>query len=141
MIKFEKIPENILSKIPQLEQCFQKEGQVIFAYLFGSLAQGSQLPLADIDIAVYLKTIEGLADYKLELFLKLTNVLGTSEIDLVILNTAPISLTGRVIQGRQIIIDKEPFKRHLYESLTLREFFDFQIHETHLLSLRFGNRN
>ncbi|MGC8901686.1 MAG: type VII toxin-antitoxin system MntA family adenylyltransferase antitoxin, partial [bacterium] len=129
MIRFEKIPEDIISRMPQLEQFFQREERVIFAYLFGSLAKGKQRPLADVDIAVYLKTLEAIADYKLELFLKLSDALGTSEIDLVILNTAPISLTGRIVQGRQVIIDKEPFKRHLYESLTLREFFDFQIHE------------
>ena len=139
MIRFEKIPEDILSRLPQLEQLFNKEKQVIFAYLFGSLAKGKQHPLADVDIAVYLKTLETLADYKVELFLKLSDVLGTSEIDLVILNTAPISLAGRILQGRRIIIDKEPFKRHLYESLTLREYFDFQIHETRLLSLRYGS--
>ncbi len=139
MIRFEKIPEDILSRLPQLEQLFNKEKQVIFAYLFGSLAKGKQDPLADVDIAVYIKTLEALADYKGELFLKLSDVLGTSEIDLVILNSAPISLAGRILQGRRIIIDKEPFKRHLYESLTLREFFDFQVHETRLLSLRYGS--
>ncbi|MGB9735857.1 MAG: type VII toxin-antitoxin system MntA family adenylyltransferase antitoxin [bacterium] len=139
MIRFEKIPEDIISRMPQLEQFFQREERVIFAYLFGSLAKGKQRPLADVDIAVYLKTLEAIADYKLELFLKLSDALGTSEIDLVILNTAPISLTGRIVQGRQVIIDKEPFKRHLYESLTLREFFDFQIHENRLLSLRYSS--
>ena len=139
MIRFEKIPEDILSRLPQLEQLFNKEEDVIFAYLFGSLAKGKQSPLADVDIAVYLKNLEALADYKLDLFLKLSDVLRTSEIDLVILNTAPISLAGRILQGRRIIIDKEPFKRHIYESLTLREFFDFQVHETRLLSLRYGS--
>lgn len=139
MIRFEKIPEDILSRLPQLEQLFNKEEEVIFAYLFGSLAKGKQPPLADVDIAVYLKNLEALADYKVDLFLKLSDVLGTSEIDLVILNTAPISLAGRILQGRRIIIDKEPFKRHIYESLTLREFFDFQVHETRLLSLRYGS--
>lgn len=138
MIKFEKIPEDILSRGPQLEQLFNMEEKVIFAYLFGSLGKDKQRPLADVDIAVYLKTEEALADYKVELFLKLSNILGTSEIDLVVLNTAPISLAGRILQGRRIIIDKEPFKRHLYESLTLREYFDFQVHETRLLSMRFG---
>lgn len=139
MIRFEKIPENIISKMPQLEQLFQKEDRIVFAYLFGSLAKGKQYPLADVDVAVYVKTFEAFAEYKLELFLKLSDVLGTSEIDLVILNTAPISLAGRILQGRQVIIDKEPFKRHHYESLTLREYFDFQVHENRLLASRFDS--
>ncbi len=130
MIRFEKIPTNIISRMPQLEQFFQKEKQIIFAYLFGSLAKGNVHPLADVDIGVYLTTLEALADYKLELFLRLSDILGTSEIDLVVLNTAPISLSGRIVRSRQVIIDKEPFKRHLYESLTLREFLIFRYTKT-----------
>jgi hypothetical protein len=70
-----------------------------------------------------------LAEVKLDLFDKLSDLFGTAEIDLVILNTAPISLAGRILQKKQLLVDKEPFRRHRYESLTLREFFDFRIKE------------
>jgi len=45
----------------------------------------------------------------------------------VVLNTAPTALTGRILQARQVIFDRDPFRRHLFESLALREFFDFRI--------------
>jgi len=40
--------------------------------------------------------------------------------------------------NKQLLIDKEPFKRHIYESLTLREFFDFRITEEALFTRRYG---
>jgi predicted nucleotidyltransferase len=106
--------------------------------LFGGLAKGDVHPLSDIDLAVYLKKTDGLAAYKLQLFNKITDAIGTSEMDLVILNTAPISLTGRILEKRKVLVDKEPFSRHGFESLHLREFFDFRIKENALLLRRYG---
>jgi hypothetical protein len=87
-------------------------------------------------VAVYVKNIKEL-DY-LELFGNIANVLGTDEIDLVILNTAQLSLTGRVLQNRKVLVDKNPFLRHKYESIILREFFDFTIKERDILKRRYG---
>ncbi|HEX8948829.1 MAG TPA: hypothetical protein VF790_07715, partial [Dissulfurispiraceae bacterium] len=78
-----------------------------------------------------------LADYKLDLFMRLSGALDTGELDLVILNTAPVSLAGRILQHRQVLTDKQPSRRHIYESLTLREFFDFRIKEDYILSRRY----
>ena len=42
------------------------------------------------------------------------------------------------ILRRKLLIDKEPFLRHKYESQTLREFFDFAIKEKVILHGRYG---
>ncbi|MDH5202854.1 MAG: nucleotidyltransferase domain-containing protein [Nitrospirota bacterium] len=138
MIKFERLPANILSRIPEVKRVLAQDDNVIFAYIFGGLAEGKDKPLSDIDISVYLRDTDNLAEYKLQLFNMLADVLGTSELDLIILNTAPISITGRILQNKQILVDKEPSVRHAYESLTLRKFFDFRIKEDALFSMRYG---
>jgi predicted nucleotidyltransferase len=88
MIKFEKLPVNILSRIPGVREVPSADSRVLFAYLFGGLATGRANPLSDVDIAVYLNETGGLAEYKLALFGRITDALGTSELDLVVLNTA-----------------------------------------------------
>ena len=138
MIKFEKLPVNILSRIPGVREVLSADSRVLFAYLFGGLATGRANPLSDVDIAVYLNETGGLAEYKLALFGRITDALGTSELDLVVLNTAPISIAGRVLQNRQLLADKDPFRRHAYESLTLREFFDFRIMKEEFFARRYG---
>ena len=127
MIKYEILPADTLTRISEAKRVLAEDKNIVFAYLFGGLTSGSLRPLSDIDIAVYIKDVENLAEYKLNLFDKLTNSLGTSEIDLVILNTASVSLAGRIVQRKQNLIDKDPPARHAYESLILREFFDFKI--------------
>jgi hypothetical protein len=60
-------------------------------------------------------------------------------VDLVMLNTAPTALAGRVLAGRRVILDRDPFRRHRFESLALRRFFDFRLFEHRLLARRFGH--
>lgn len=138
MIKFERLPVDVLLRLDGIKRILIEDENVIFAYLFGGLAKGDVHPLSDIDLAVYLKKTDGLAAYKLQLFDRITEAIGTSEMDLVILNTAPISLTGRIIEKRKVLVDKEPFSRHAFESLRLRKFFDFRIKENSLLLRRYG---
>lgn len=137
MIKFEKLPPRILSRIPMARDVLMQDPIVVFAYLFGGLAAGRVNPLSDVDIAVYINDNRDLANYKLALYDRITDALGTGEVDLIILNTAPISIAGRVLQNKKLLIDKEPFRRHAYESLVLREFFDFRVMEEALLARRF----
>lgn len=136
MIRYRLIPEDIHQKINSLVDIFINDSNIVFAYLFGGLLKDKPNPLSDVDVAVYVKNIKKL-DY-LELFGNIANVLGTDEIDLVILNTAQLSLTGRVLQSRKVLVDKNPFLRHKYESIILREFFDFTIKERDILKRRYG---
>jgi predicted nucleotidyltransferase len=136
MIWYKLIPEDIHQKIEPLTDIFTSDSNIVFAYLFGGLLKDKPNPLSDVDVAVYVKNIKKL-DY-LELFGNIANVLGTDEIDLVILNTAQVSFTGRILQNRKVLVDKDPFLRHKYESIILREFFDFTIKEKDILKRRFG---
>ena len=136
MIRLKKIPEDIHQKIGLLTDLFMEDSNIIFAYLFGGLVKDKRKPLSDVDLGIYVKNIKGL-NY-LSLFNKISQILCTDEVDLVVLNSAPISLTGRSLQKRKILIDKDPFLRHKYESRILREFFDFSIKEKEILYRRYG---
>lgn len=92
--------------------------------------------MSDVDLAVYVKNPKKL-DY-LKLLGEVSRILGTEEIDLVLLNNAPLSLAGRILQNRKILVDKHPFFRQKYESLILRKYFDFAIKEREILERRYG---
>jgi uncharacterized protein len=136
MIRFNKIPEDIHPKIGLLTDLFMEDSNIVFAYLFGGLARDERKAMSDVDLAIYVKNIRGL-NY-LSLFGKISEILCTDEIDLVVLNSAPVSLAGRIIRTRKVLVDKDPFLRHKYESQTLREFFDFTIKEKEILHGRYG---
>jgi predicted nucleotidyltransferase len=136
MIRFKQIPKNIHQKINTLVGFFKEDPNIIFAYLFGGLLKDRVNPLSDVDIAVFLKDVKK-SSY-LDLFCKITDILCSDEVDLIILNLSPLSLTGRILQNRKILIDKDPFLRHKYESLTLRKYFDFSMKERDILKRRYG---
>lgn len=122
--------------IPQAAEYLQSCEEVIFAYLFGSLAKGWVGPLSDIDIAVYLTKETDFIQKKLYILGQLNDILKTDEIDLVVLNVAPLSLERSILEHKKTIVDKTPFVRHRYESLVMRKYFDFSVRESAILNRR-----
>lgn len=109
---------------------------VEFAYVFGSTATGNRTPRSDVDVAILVSEGADTHTVRLEVARAAARQLGTDAVDVVLLNSAPISLAGRVLAGRRVVLDRVPFARHRYESLTARLFQDFRIREHRLLALR-----
>ena len=64
-------------------------------------------------------------------------MLKTDDIDLVILNKAPISLLTKILAHKITLNDKNPTTRHSFESLKMRMGFDFSYFENRILEQRF----
>jgi predicted nucleotidyltransferase len=137
VIRDGRLPEGIEERLRTLGQALGRCRGVVFAYLFGGAAVGRLTPLSDVDVAVYLDDGVDLVEGKLDALGVASRHLGTDEVDLVVLNAAPTALTGRILQSRRVILDRDPFRRHRFESLALREFFDFRILEHRLLARKY----
>ena len=137
MIKYTKLPKNITALLPKAESYLRSRPDIAFAYLFGSLAQGNRKPLSDVDIAIYLSEENEIPGKKLEILGQLMDLLETEEVDLVILNTAHLPLKMKILETRKVLVDNLSFARHCYESLTMREYFDFATKEIAILERRF----
>ena len=137
MIKFEKLPQNIEKLLDKGITYLKSRNDIVFAYLFGGLAKGNLHPLSDIDIAIYLRDDIHFSSTKMKILEDLIDILNTGEIDLVVLNVAPLSLKMRILQNKKVIVDNDPFLRHRFESLTMRQSFDFSFSELQILDRRF----
>ncbi|MCF8080935.1 MAG: nucleotidyltransferase domain-containing protein [Desulfobacterales bacterium] len=122
--------------ILRAEGFLRSRKDVLFSYLFGSAASGKTHPMSDLDIAVYLDG-EPTAEGKLDLLGGLIDAVKTDEIDLVVLNTAPLPLKARIIRSRRVLTDRAPFVRHAFESATMRAYLDFSKLETRILERRY----
>lgn len=104
---------------------------VLFAYLFGSQTMGRSREDSDIDVAIYLEDYND-ADGGLDATLHFTDVLARAarlgNLDVVVLNAAPLRLRGRVIKEGIVVHSRDEPTRVRFESIALRTFFDFQIH-------------
>lgn len=104
---------------------------VVFAYLFGSHATGQTHPGSDVDVAVMLEDAvpeEERLETSLRLARRLAEASGLGEIEVVVLNDAPLPLVGRAISTREVIYSRDEPARVEFESRRHREFLDFQIH-------------
>jgi predicted nucleotidyltransferase len=135
----EKMKSQPLEKYKnQITSILKYDEHVLFAYLFGSSITGIITPMSDIDIAVYLIQNSDKIQCRFNLIGKLTETLKTDSLDLVILNTAPLTLTARIIRNKEILVDKSSLIRHSFESLILRQYYDFSLKENYLLERRFS---
>ena len=137
MIRFKRLPLDIEKRLPLAAKYLRSHPKVGFAYLFGGLVRDRRSPLSDVDIAVWLTTTRSAARTKQELLEHLVDVLGTEEIDLVVLNAQEnVPLAGEVLKACRVIVDKIPFERHKFESLAMRKYFDFIPRELRLLKAK-----
>lgn len=150
MIRFRKINHNLKERLPILIEDFKKSPGINALYLFGSYARDKIKPLSDIDIAVLLRNSAAKKDYwdiKLKLLTKAMAIMGTDEIDFVLLNEAPYELRYNILkEGRVLFCRKEKERREFREQAvwdyldtrTLREEGFFHLKER-IREGRFGD--
>jgi len=124
--------------VSAVTQVVAERDEVVFAYLFGSAASGGVHPLSDVDVAVFVT--EGTDGFETRLAVAdlVSRRLQGARVDVVVLNEAPPALAGRVLAGGRLILDREPRRRHWYESLAMREYADFRVLEQRHLAERYG---
>ncbi|MDM7917885.1 MAG: nucleotidyltransferase domain-containing protein [Methanosarcina sp.] len=125
------MPHPYLEQLEQkLREFFSEFDNVTLAYLFGSTVRGESNCLSDIDIAVLLDDTllqKESFDLQLELISKLTEVLKTDDIDLVVLNDSPLLLTYNIIRDGIILKSDEPL-RVKFETKIMSRYLDERYH-------------
>ncbi|GAH22798.1 unnamed protein product [marine sediment metagenome] len=108
----------------KIKKIFSDENNILLAYLFGSQLRGKTGPLSDYDFAVFLSQKTSFP-FKYKLKNKLLSVLNSKQVDLVILNEAPIELKYKIIVTGKIIFQKNTIVRTEFEADTLNQYFDY----------------
>ena len=98
------------------------------AYLFGSIARGEGRESSDADVAVLLRDgrPEAIADFDrvFEMQEQLGKRLGRN-VDLVVMNDAPLDLLHRVFRDGVRVLDRDPLARMEFELQARTQYFDF----------------
>ena len=114
--------------LPAIEQYFAALDGVVLAYLFGSHARGGTGPLSDIDIVVLLRancTCQEAFDLRLEYIGGLMRIFGEDDVDVIVLNEAPLALQYRVLRdGRYLCRDRQAMIEH--RARTVSYYLDFK---------------
>lgn len=121
-----KIESELLDLLLRLIDAIESKQKVKFAYLFGSSARAEESGQSDIDIALMFEDI--LSDID-DAFLRgelidLGRSITKKEIDIVSLEKASTFLKYQIV--KEGIVIKDDDKRITFESLAMREYFDFK---------------
>jgi predicted nucleotidyltransferase len=114
-----------------LSEFLKTRGEIVLAYLFGSLVKRKTGPVHDIDVAVliYPDRLEALDQaepygYRARLIVEIAGHLGTNKIDLVLLNqSSPVLLRQVIGKGRLVYCVSEE-KRIRFETSALQRYAD-----------------
>lgn len=117
---------NIINEAKQFIFNMNKKYKIKFAYIFGSQATGRASENSDVDIAIYFS--KNYTDVE-EAFVRGDIIedgkaFFKKDVDIVSLNNASLFLKYEVIHDGIIIMDND--ERTDFESLSLREYFDFK---------------
>ena len=123
------LPEHVLDTLPQLVEELSKEEHLVGVYGFGGLASGRLNPLSDLDFGILLSTRLN-ARERHGLFLELLGVfnriLGTDEVDLIVMNNAPLCFSQRIFEsGRLLFVRNQQELADFWDQVT-RYCLDFR---------------
>ena len=116
--------------INTIKEVMERDWEVLFAYLYGSSVYHDEVFRNDMDVAVYLRTLDmmGYLKKEEELTAALVTSLNNDRIDLRILNVAPFLLQYNVIkEGIAIFVRDEP-ERVGFEIKVMNRFFELKPH-------------
>ena len=99
--------------LARAEQTLRESG-ALFAYLHGSRAQGEARTGSDIDVAAFFGRRN----------LHSWDVLLPDAVDLLVLDTAPLELAGRVALAGVLLFEEDPDARVHWEATTRKVYLD-----------------
>ncbi len=114
--------------VARLARALSPRGEILEAYLFGSRARGRARRDSDDDVAVYVdeaRTRDSAWGYRAELTTDLMVALGTNDVDVVVLNRAPILLYHRVLRDGVRVLSRDLRATTTRAGRALSRYFDF----------------
>ena len=106
-----------------------KSLQISAVYLFGSGAIGKKSRSSDIDIGVVFKKFRPVGDTRVlynTLYGIFSEMYRVSKIDIVFLQTAPLSLQYSAIKEGKILFEEDPLLTADYEHGVINQYLDFK---------------
>jgi predicted nucleotidyltransferase len=124
-----KLPRDITVRIPVLIDQIKKDRDIVALYAFGSLAAGDLKSLSDLDFGILLSAKldkQKRFDRHLDLIGKFNVILKTEEVDLVLMNDAPMRFSHNIIKSGKLLHCASQLELADFVEKTIKIYLDFR---------------
>jgi predicted nucleotidyltransferase len=128
MARLDKKPGfiNIDHRLPALVKTFEKNKDILAAYLYGSYGTAEQTPLSDVDIAVLLnREVKDNFHKELKISAEIAEIAGNDDVNVLFLNAAPVLLQFRVIKNGRLLYAREQDELADFQELVCKLYADY----------------
>jgi len=124
-----KIPPDCMRRIPVLIERISNDIDIVALFAFGSIATGRLKPLSDLDFGVFLsEKLNRLKrfDKHLELIGTFNTVFKTDEVDLVLMNNAPMKFCYDILKTGKLVHCRHPGDLVDFSEKIVKLYLDFK---------------
>ncbi len=118
-----------LAFAPELNNALEQKPDVVLAYLFGSHARQEANRLSDVDIAILLAgqpSDDACFAARMDIMGLVMRILRVNDVDVAILNQAPLALRYRVVRDGRILFCRDENARVEFTARTVMRYLDFK---------------
>lgn len=110
----------------RIAMVLEKHGEVLFAYLYGSVARGEAGIESDIDIGIFLREdFKPGAFYEIEIARKIERECNLRRVEVVILNHKRLRFLNQVLRYGRLIFSRDEKARVAFETYVTKAYIDF----------------
>ena len=116
-----------MDNLKMIEKALREHSEILFAYLYGSVARGENRKGSDIDIGIYVKNDLGKKyDYASKIALEIEKKTGLKNVEIVALNDKSLRFLNQVLRYGKIIFSTDEKERIQFETTVTKEYIDFK---------------
>lgn len=124
-----RLPDNVLDGMTAITEIVPEVDDVMVLYSFGSAANNELNPLSDLDFGILL-SLELNKDERfkkhLDLIGKFNDVFNTDEIDLVLMNDAPVRFNYNIIKTGKLLFVRDKLMLADFQEHIIKKYLDFK---------------
>lgn len=124
-----KLPPDVQEKIPEIIQVVETDSDVSALFAFGSLAAGTLKPMSDMDFGILLNDRldkEQRFAKHIELIGVFNSTFRTDEIDLIVMNDAPIPMTFQILKTGKMLSCRDVGALTAFRERQVKKYLDFK---------------
>ena len=125
----QKLPKDVTKRIPVLIDRLSKDSHVIALFAFGSLASGRLKKLSDLDFGILVSGTlnrQERFDKHLDLIGTFNSVLRTDEVDLVLMNDAPMKFCHEIFKTGTLLYCANTGELADFSERIIKRYLDFR---------------